>query len=50
MLTGLERPLQQWPIEREDLARGIEMVEAGAHELAELRLLIWPAQWRDRPR
>jgi hypothetical protein len=40
VLTGLEHLVQQWPIERDDLVRNIEMVEASAHELAELRLLI----------
>ncbi len=40
VLTGLERITREWPVERDDVTRGIEMVEAGAHELAELRLLI----------
>ncbi|HMK12950.1 MAG TPA: dynamin family protein [Acidimicrobiales bacterium] len=40
VLTGLEQITRQWPIERDDVTRGIEMVEAGAHELAELQLLV----------
>ena len=40
VLNGLTRATRQWPTESAELARGIEMVEAGAHELAELRLLM----------